>query len=158
MLVSFGGFGLDGLDLASLDCLDSYTVVAQTALPRGRTHTSVHLIDERALYAAGFRYEDLVAAADVVVTKPGYGIIAECLANGTAVLYTSRGRFPEYDVLVAAMPRFLRCAFIEQSDLLAGRWRRALDALRSTPAPPDRPPTNGADVAADLILRRIDRL
>ena len=47
-------------------------------------------------------------AADVVVTKPGYGIIAECLANDTALLYTVRGHFIEYDVLVAAMPRFLR--------------------------------------------------
>ena len=39
-------------------------------------------------------------AADVVVTKPGYGIIAECLANDTAIVYTSRGEFAEYDVLV----------------------------------------------------------
>ena len=30
-------------------------------------------------------------AADVVVTKPGYGIISECIANDTAILYTSRG-------------------------------------------------------------------
>ncbi|MCK7523822.1 MAG: hypothetical protein MZV64_42470 [Ignavibacteriales bacterium] len=54
---------------------------------------------------AGLRYEDLVRAADVVVTKPGYGIIAECIANDTAILYTDRGRFAEYDVLVDAMPR-----------------------------------------------------
>ena len=58
--------------------------------------------------ASGYRYEDLVRAADVVVTKPGYGIIAECLANDTALLYTDRGRFIEYDVLVAAMRRSRR--------------------------------------------------
>ena len=63
------------------------------------------LLDDAAVYAAGLRYEDLVRAADVVVTKPGYGIIAECLANDAAILYTDRGHFAEYDVLVEAMPR-----------------------------------------------------
>ena len=51
------------------------------------------------------RYEDLVAAADVVVSKPGYGIVSECIANDTALLYTSRGRLIEYDVMVAEMPQ-----------------------------------------------------
>ena len=78
-------------------------------------------LDEDALYASGRRYEDLVRAVDVVVTKPGYGIIAECIANDTALLYTSRGHFVEYDVLVAEMPRWLRCGFIAQDDLRAGR-------------------------------------
>ena len=32
---------------------------------------------------SGFKYEDLVAAADVVVSKPGYGIVSECVANRT---------------------------------------------------------------------------
>ena len=57
-------------------------------------------VEERAFIDSGFRYEDLVAAVDVVVTKPGYGIIAECIAAGTPMLYTSRGDFREYDLLV----------------------------------------------------------
>jgi hypothetical protein len=40
----------------------------------------------------GLRDEGLVAAVDVVVSKPGFGIIAECIANDTVLLYTSRGR------------------------------------------------------------------
>ena len=40
----------------------------------------------------------------------------EAIANDTALLYTSRGRFVEYDVLVSEMPRFLRAQFIEQED------------------------------------------
>ena len=54
----------------------------------------------------------------MVATKPGYGIIAECVANDTAILYTSRGRFVEYDVMVQEMPRYLRCAFISNEDLV----------------------------------------
>jgi len=100
----------------------------------------------------GLLYEDLVAAADVVVSKPGYGIVSECIANDTALLYTSRGRFIEYDVFVAEMPRWLRCRFIAQEDLLAGRWAGAISALLAQAAPPDRARVDGAEVAAGVIL------
>ncbi len=106
---------------------------------------------EHELYDRGVRYEDLVAAADVVLTKPGYGIVSECIANGTALLYTSRGRFVEYDVFVAEMPRLLRCRFLPRDDLVEGRWAPAVEALLAQPPVP-QPPTNGAGVAADVIL------
>jgi hypothetical protein len=112
----------------------------------------VFAIDETTLYRAGFRYEDLVAACEVVLSKPGYGIIAECAANGAALLYTSRGRFAEYDVLVSSMPAFVRSRFIPQDDLFAGRWQVHLDALLSRPGPTPTPPTNGAEIVARLIL------
>lgn len=140
VLTSFGGYGLDGLNVDALGSLPGYHVL----LPG--------MIDEKALYDRGYRYEDLVRAVDAVVTKPGYGIISECLANDTALLYTSRGDFREYQVLVDAMPKFLRCAFIDHLDLFAGNWRPHLDALLAQPAPPTCPGTNGADVAADILL------
>ena len=99
---------------------------------------------------AGLLYQDLVAAADVVVSKPGYGIVSECVANGTALLYTSRGRFIEYDLFVAEMPRMLRCRYLSQEDLLAGRWADAIDALLAQPAAPETPAVDGAAVAADI--------
>jgi hypothetical protein len=49
------------------------------------------------------------------------------------------------------MPRVVRSRFIAREDLLAGRWRLALDALLQQPAPPERMDAHGADVAADLI-------
>jgi L-arabinokinase len=101
---------------------------------------------------AGLKYEDLVAAADVVVSKPGYGIVSECVANRTPLLYTSRGPFAEYDVMVAEMPRLLRCRYFDQEDLLAGNWTKAIDALLSQPDPPEWPRTDGAAIAADRIL------
>jgi L-arabinokinase len=136
-LPSFGGYGLRGLDLAALDPGDGWSVVQG--------------ITESAIYEAGLRYEDLVRAVDVVVTKPGYGIISECIANDTAILYTSRGRFVEYDVLVRDMPKFLRCGFIDHASLLAGQWRDALDAAIHAPPPPEQPRTDGADVIADMM-------
>lgn len=165
-LVSFGGYGLNGLDLDALARLDGCRVVVGSVGapndPRDSSPAAPELrgslirIDESHLYRKGYRYEDLVCAVDVVVTKPGYGIIAECLANDTAMLYTSRGHFVEYDVLTAAMPRVLRCRFIEQSDLLAGRWAPHLDGLMAQPAPPERPDTSGEQVAAQLLAEMID--
>ena len=157
VLSSFGGYGVSGLDLTGLDCLEEYGVVlthAGSDQSRGRLPTGVWPIGEATLYDSGFRYEDLVAACDIVATKPGYGIIAECVANGAALLYTSRGNFVEYDALVACIPRYLRHSFIDHQALFAGRWRSALDRIMAAPPPLERPPTNGADVVAEMILAR----
>ena len=88
------------------------------------------------MYARGFLYEDIVHAMDVVISKPGYGIIAECVANQTALLYTSRGEFAEYDVLVAGLPRYLRAAFIDHGALFAGDWGRTWMRCSRSPHPP----------------------
>jgi hypothetical protein len=163
VLVSFGGYGITGFDLQALARLDGYGVLMSGRLPLGEMpperqrerRGSLIPLDERALYAAGLRYEDLVRSVDVVVSKPGYGIIAECLANETALLYTARGHFAEYDVLVAALPRFLRARYVDHADLFAGRWSPHLDALLAQPAPPEQPPVHGADVAAERLLDMI---
>ena len=162
-LVSFGGFGLEGLPLGRV-ARDSRVTVVTTDVPghvvptgategplARRTETGVVAVNEHALYASGWRYEDLVAAADVVVTKPGYGIIAECIANGAAILYTERGRFAEYDVLVREMPRYLRQAFISRDDLLGGTWSAGLEAALAAPAPAEHPRLDGAHTAAERI-------
>jgi L-arabinokinase len=157
VLSSFGGYGVDGLRLQDLDCLGRYGVVvtSQDASDGAGPVDRVHVVREADVYDRGLRYEDLVSAVDVVVTKPGYGIIAECLANGTAMLYTARGRFVEYDVLVSEMPRFLRCRFIGHDELFAGRWLSALDEVLGSPPPPEHPPTNGAEVVAGMIAERV---
>ena len=81
--------------------------------------------------------------------------MSECVANDTALLYTSRGRFIEYDLFVAEMPRILRCRHLSQEDLLAGRWADAIDALVTQPAPPERPAVNGAETAAEQIMNLV---
>jgi L-arabinokinase len=162
VLVSFGGFGLNALGLEALARLGDFDFIVTegSLVPHGErtagTATTrrgnVVSVNEHAWYAGGWRYEDLVKAADVVVTKPGYGIISECLANDAAMVYTSRGRFIEYDVLVAALPNTLRAAFIGNADLLAGNWEAALEAAIAAPRPPVTEDTDGAEFAADRLL------
>jgi L-arabinokinase len=162
VLASFGAYGVETLTDDAIDCLPDWTLVISdrtmqtrhpARLPRGDSASIVH-VNEDGLYAQGFRYEDLVAAVDVVLTKPGYGIVSECIANGTALVYTSRGRFPEYDVFVRQMPRYLRCAFISPEELRGGRWTRALDEARRQPSPP-KARTDGADVAVATIIEML---
>jgi L-arabinokinase len=168
VLLSFSGFGLQGLDTETLSKFKKHTIVATAGPPGGRTRKdtprsertgSFVSVNEELMYSAGVRYEDLVGAADVVVTKPGYGIIAEAIANDAAVLYTSRGHFPEYEVLLEDMPKYLRCAFISQEELFAGKWETHLDKLRAQPKPKNykKPDTNGADVAAEILLKALDK-
>jgi hypothetical protein len=134
VLLSFGAYGVD-LPVEDVSRSNRLTLISAAREP-----------------PSGFRYPDLVAASDAVISKPGYGIVSECVANGVALLYTSRGRFAEYDVFVAEMPQLLRCRYISQDDLLAGRWPDAVDALLAQPPPPGQPRVDGANVVATAIL------
>lgn len=153
-LSSFSVYGADGIDFDRLDTTAHWDVVVTGNEHGTPTSAGVRFVHEPTLYAAGLRYEDLVAACDAVVTKPGYGIISECVANGTPIVYTSRGRFVEYDVLVREMPRYLRCAYLDQESLFAGRWKAALESALSAAPPPERPRTDGAEVVAGMIANR----
>jgi L-arabinokinase len=141
VLPAFSAYGVQGLDPDRVDARETWEVVRD--------------MHEQRLYDRGLRYEDLVGAVDVVLTKPGYGILSECIANDIAVVYTPRGRFAEYAVLVREMARYLRCACLDNDALLAGRWRAALDAAVSAPPPPERPRTDGAEIVADMIGSRV---
>ena len=152
-LLSFGGYGLPDLDLAAIDARGEWTFVTTDRSSAGGPVNVDDLVfvEESAFIDSGFRYEDLVAAVDAVVTKPGYGIIAECIVSGTAMLYTSRGDFREYDLLVREMPRYLRARFISQPDLFAGKFSAGLTALLTQPPPPEHMAANGAEVAAEIL-------
>jgi L-arabinokinase len=151
VLVSLGGFGAAGIDVAAAArSLEGLADIVTTSYDAFAGIPGVHTIDERALDAAGVRYADLVAAVDIVASKPGYGIISDCAANGAALLYTSRGRFREYDVLVREMPQWVRAGFISPDAMVGGRWREAVARLLA--AEPVRPAAiDGASQAADWL-------
>jgi len=114
--------------------------------------SQLNVIAPQQTLPAGLRHGDLVAAADVVVSKPGYGIVSECVANRRPLLYTSRGHFAEYETMVAEMPRMLRCRFVPREDLMSGRWTDAVAAVLAQPEPPEPPRVDGAEWAADRLL------
>ena len=151
VLASFGGYGvaLPFFEIARTN--DVTLVVTDHEAPASTDE--VRCFTREALTARNLRYADLVAAADVVVTKPGYGIVSECIANGASLLYTSRGPFAEEEVLVSGMKPFLRCGFISPDDLRAGRWQQAIEELLRQPGPVQQINVGGARVAAEAIVK-----
>jgi len=88
---------------------------------------------------------------DVVVTKPGYGIVTDAIAAGTRLVYTERGDFPEYPILVREMQPLLACEHVSNADLLAGRLEGPVRRVLGRPVPPP-PDLDGAARGAARIL------
>ncbi len=113
-------------------------------------------ISTEALIDAALRYEDLVGAVDAVMTKPGYGIVAECIANSTPIVYTPRGRFAEYPCLTAGIAAYLPYAVISNDDLYAGRWKGPLADVLARQRPRCDVNVDGAAVAAETLCTFMD--
>jgi L-arabinokinase len=155
-LVSFGGLGLPGLDARVLGQVGGWNflvtgieaggLVNATGGPANATRFDV----DRAT-TLGLGYIDLVGAVDVVITKPGYGIVSDAIAARTRMVYTERGDFPEYPILAEEMVRWLPARHVSNDDLLAGRLGAALNDVMNEPFP-DPPDMSGAERAARRLL------
>ena len=142
-LLSFGGFGLQDAPLDELAQLRDWVFLAEPVL--AADHAQLRPLP------SGVAYPDLVNAADAVITKPGYGIVAECLAHQTPVIYTSRGNFREQALLVAGLQRYGRAVAIDNQRLRSGDLKAALERLLTLPQPTESLDADGAAVAADHL-------
>ena len=94
ILVGFGGFGLPGLaeHLPTLPGVRWLFAPPMCAPDRA----DVRQVDD-------VPFSSILAGADVVLTKPGYGMYGETVRAGVRVVWLDRGRFPEAPWLEAAM-------------------------------------------------------
>jgi len=90
--------------------------------------------DVRAL-PDGMRFEDALSACDVVVGKPGYGLVGDVEATGARFLYVPRPGFPENEVLESHLRPRAGTMSIPAQQLAAGRWEDALASLEAADAP-----------------------
>jgi hypothetical protein len=151
VLLSFGGLGLGRVPLTELVEQREFFFVT-TGVNRNLDGNLLVLPDTQS------QYEDLVRAVDVIVTKPGYGIVADVLAHRVPMLYTDRGKFPEYPHLVQALNDYATADFIPQDELLTGNLAVHLQRLlRKAPNWP-RVDLSGATDAAAKILTMLDDL
>lgn len=152
VLVSFGGFSARGLNPTALARWSDYRFVLTPPISLEHTAVPANVL---ALNETPADYVSLLGACDVVVTKPGYGMVADCLANRVAVLFTDRGPFREYDVLAAALPVLGRARYIPREDLIGGSLGPHLDALLAVRTPWPDQAMNGADVIADRVVQNL---
>jgi L-arabinokinase len=146
VLFSLGGFGDDfELDLRGSE---AHQVVA-TSVKIPNPPPGVLLVEP----SDALPHHELVAAADCLIGKPGYGTVAECLRRSTPFCWLPRTDFREHEPLADAVRRWLPQAPITVDDLRSGRWSERVDAaMASTPREP-APAPNGAIEAAETLQR-----
>ncbi len=145
VLVYLGIWGHDAMPFARLAELPGVAFVTFWPTPAPVVH-----LDTRA-----WSFPDVVASVDAVVAKPGYGTAGECMANGTPTVYYPRPEFAEYPALREGLDAWGGAVRISRRDLLACRWRGALDEAFALDPP--RADASGARVAAREILRGMAR-
>jgi L-arabinokinase len=158
VLATFGGHG--GAVPLALASSPDYLLVATDYEARDGRYDSrdVRIVTSRELQEHRLSYTDLLAACDVAVTKLGYGIVSECVANQVALLYTTRGTFIEQDVFIKEMPAYLRCRFISRDDVRSGRWSVGVQAVLTQPPPTRVMRRDGAEVAAGQLIEMANGL
>jgi len=148
VLLSFGGIGLPGFRPPVLAPMGEFQFLVSDrgeGLPE-----NVRVVSGERLRVLGLGYEDVVGAADVVVSKPGYGIVTDAIGARTRLVYTDRGDFPEYPILVEEMKRHLPSAYVTNDELREGRFAHALREVLDMPFPP-LPDLSGALRVAERL-------
>jgi len=99
-------------------------------------------------------FPDLLRSIDAVIAKPGYGTVVEAGCNGCAMLWVSRGDWPEQACLVDWLTARGRALEIAWRDLQRGNIGDALDRLLAAPRPPVPAPVGVAQAvhALDALL------
>ena len=144
-----GGMPADALARAAAQSPD-YLFLCPQDLPAGSPANLVPV-------AAGgpLAFADLVAASAAVVSKLGYGIIADCIAARVPILWPDRRHFREDAVSRVAAAPFLNHREIALDALRAGDWRPDLADLLAAPSPPQIARTDGAEFVAAEVSRRL---
>lgn len=94
VLVAFGGLGLRGLD-AWLPQIPGVTWIL--------TPPQSFIDRDDIQFVSDVPFPSLLAGADAVLTKPGYGVLSEAMLAGARLCWVDRGKFPEAPFLEAAM-------------------------------------------------------
>lgn len=129
-LLSYGGLGLGDCAPDRWKLPPGWSLISVGGVPGDRKlDDGVRMIPPELLTRLDLSYTDILASVDAVLTKPGYGIVSDCVANRTPVLYSDRGPFAEYPRLVEAIRRFLPNVFLDREALRSGDVRGALEQI-----------------------------
>ncbi|HRW78076.1 MAG TPA: hypothetical protein P5207_05350, partial [Candidatus Sabulitectum sp.] len=109
-------------------------------------------INHGILEQKGACFADLFAAADVVIAKPGYGIVSQILAAGKPAVLISNGAFPEERYLLGAL-RGRQGTAVLTPDGENAPFGTAASVLREGPLEPF--PASGLGVLAEMIRREL---
>lgn len=117
-----------------------------TVLPLQWDQSNIHAVSREEI-----SFPDVVATVDTVISKPGFGILSDCIVNHKSLIYAERTNFREYPILEEAIHRYLKHVHIPAHDLYCGNLETSLHAVESAAEPLESLPTGGAEIAARRI-------
>lgn len=97
-------------------------------------------------------FTDLLSVCDAIVSKLGYGTVAEAMVCNTAILWPRRSDFREEQIMEEQCPRYLRMKELPLEDYRRGRWTHHLHQLLEMARPTQTMRTDGAAECARLVL------
>jgi len=146
ILLSFTSLAWSERALDEVDRIREYEFF--TVLPlawEGRRN--FHAIDRRQV-----PFSDVVASVDAVISKPGFGILSDCVVNRKPLIYADRTDFLEYVVLENAIRKYLKHVHIPADRLYRGELSESIERIWDRPAPEEELPIGGARIAARRIM------
>ncbi len=148
-LIYVGELGMENIRWSDLAKFGGWDFVGIYPLPGASAN--YRLIDKKS-----FAYEDLVASAEVMVTKIGYGVVSQGLINGTPLIYLPREDFAEFPVLEDAVQKWGHGYRLSKEDYYALKWEGVLEEVskRGRPKPV---PSEGGKICARQIENLIRR-
>lgn len=149
VLISLVQVGWDEAAVRQLEALTEYEFF--TIEPLLFPGTRLHGIGRHEM-----TFQQILASCDIIISKPGFGIVSECVANQKPIIYTDRKHFAEYDYLVRGIKRFLPSTHITERDFYRGELGPALQIISQAPDPTEKMTEGGARFAAEQILKTLN--
>jgi len=147
-LIMFGGAGDPPFNLKALGNMPDWQFLTLSPLPSSAP-ANVRQVELNGSTIT------LMAACDVVISKPGYGTLAECWLTGTPLTYLPRPTFAEYPYLDNWLQTHAPSARMNTEDFVGGNWRSTMQEALSCPRKYPKIPVSGAVQAADIITRHL---
>ena len=142
VLVGFGGIPLRSLPWEQMNAMSSFRFIV--AGPVESRYSRIV-----ALQDLPFRFNTVLGSVDVVMSKPGYGIVVECVTSRIPLVYVRRYHFADESPLVNYITSSGRGVQLALDDFRNGTWQPALGQALKLPLPEKCPPIpTGAGEAA----------
>jgi UDP:flavonoid glycosyltransferase YjiC (YdhE family) len=129
---------------------DEYHFVTVGDSPSGSPNrTNVRIGPERT-------FASVLAGCDIVLSKLGYSLVADCIVAGKRIVYPPRSGFREDAILAAETGRHIPALLIPVDEYLSGEWSWALRAVSEMPPVVTELATGGAAECAHRLIRECE--
>ena len=146
ILISFTTLDWSAEALDSVEDIKEYEFI--TVHPLYWDRSNIHAVPGEMM-----PFADIVASVDAVLSKPGFGILSECIVNRKPLIYSDRSDFAEYSILEPSIKKYLKNIHIPVNTLYSGDLKPSLDRIWDQPEALAVIPHGGDVIAAQRIAQ-----